>query len=80
MPVHSYVAYRCPIGWAFSANPNVEPYKKLVCQPHTGTFDGIDDEWPQCFDPNAAEGRTTRSVLTSDRARADMFPRNRTVN
>ena len=63
VPVHSYVAYRCPVGWAFSANPNVEPYHKLVCQPDTGRFDGLDEEWPQCFDPNAAEGKIVNSGL-----------------
>ena len=59
--MYSYVAYRCPIGWALSDNPNVEPYKKLVCQPDNGRFDGLDEEWPQCFDPNADEGKKTKT-------------------
>ena len=62
VPVHSYVAYRCPIGWALSDNPNVEPYKKAVCQPDTGEFDGL-DEWPVCFNPDDVAGKKTKPEL-----------------
>ena len=60
MPANSFVAYRCPIGWALSHDPNVEPYVRRTCQADTGTFDGEDEWWPpQCFDPDAPKGKAT---------------------
>ena len=59
VPANSFVAYRCPIGWALSDNPNIEPYVRRTCQADNGTFDGADEEWPRCFNPDAPKGKAT---------------------